>query len=69
MGGYGIFPKADFSEIYLKTWNNNGTTSIVKFKPVPITEVEDTNLLQRVNKLEEKMNTLLHNKEDKLNGF
>lgn len=33
IGGYGFFPKADLSEIYLKTWNNNGTTSIITFKP------------------------------------
>jgi hypothetical protein len=33
IGSYGIFPKADFSEIYIKSWNNNGTTSIVKFAP------------------------------------
>jgi hypothetical protein len=34
IGAYGVFPKADLSEIYIKTWNNNGTTSIVTFKPV-----------------------------------
>ena len=33
-GGYGIFPKADLSEVYIKMWNNNGTTSLVCFKPV-----------------------------------
>ena len=33
-GGYGVFPKADFSEVYIKMWNGNGTTSIVTFKPV-----------------------------------
>lgn len=33
-GGYGIFPKADLSEVYVKMWNNNGTTSLVCFKPV-----------------------------------
>ena len=33
MGGYGVFPKADLSEIYLKIWNNNGTTGVVKYKP------------------------------------
>ena len=34
IGGYGIFPKADLSEIFVKTWNNNGTTSIVKYAAV-----------------------------------
>jgi hypothetical protein len=33
IGGYGVFPKADLSEIYIKTWNNNGTTSILIYKP------------------------------------
>jgi hypothetical protein len=33
IGGYGVFPKADLSEIYIKTWNNNGTTSILTYKP------------------------------------
>ena len=23
VGGYSIFPKADFSEMYIKSWNNN----------------------------------------------
>ena len=26
LGGYGLFPKADLSEIYVKVWNNSGTT-------------------------------------------
>ena len=34
IGGYGIFPKADLSEIYIKTWNGNGTTNIMTFQPV-----------------------------------
>lgn len=29
IGSYGIFPKADLSEIYIKSWNNNGTTNII----------------------------------------
>ena len=28
------FPKNDFSELYVKTWNNNGTISTIVFKPV-----------------------------------
>ena len=34
IGGYGVFPKADLSEIYIKSWNNNGTTNVITFKPV-----------------------------------
>lgn len=33
IGSYGVFPKADFSEVYIKSWNPNGTTSIYCFKP------------------------------------
>lgn len=32
IGGYGIYPKADLSEIYIKSWNQNGTTSIITYK-------------------------------------
>lgn len=34
IGSYGVFPKADLSEIYVKSWNNNGTTNLMTFKPV-----------------------------------
>ena len=27
-GGYGVFPKADLSEVFVKVWNNNGTLKI-----------------------------------------
>ena len=65
IGGYGIFPKADLSEIYLKTWNNNGTTSIIKFKPDAVKPVSaaggnDYNeLLEKINSIEEKLDNLL----------
>lgn len=68
IGGYGIFPKADFSEVYIKSWNNNGTTSIITYKPV-ITEEktpeENINniLLERMNKLEEKIDTIILSKD------
>lgn len=32
IGGYGVYPKADLSEIYIKSWNPNGTTSIITYK-------------------------------------
>lgn len=62
MGGYGIFPKADFSEIYIKTWNQNGTTSIVTFQPVikqePQKEDYNVIILERIKALEEKIDAL-----------
>ena len=61
IGGYGIFPKADLSEIYIKTWNSNGTTQIVTFKP--FLQIEDKTqktdfsetLMNRIDSLENKI--------------
>lgn len=70
IGGYGIFPKADLSEIYIKSWNNNGTTSVITFKPI-IPEPQQagqTNsenneisnlLLQKIDLLENKLDMFL----------
>lgn len=66
-GGYGIYPKGDFSEIYIKTWNGDGTTRINKYQPVQITPEEevDTNalLVEKINSLEEKINSLIEHKQ------
>lgn len=67
IGGYGIFPKADLSEIYIKSWNNNGTTSILTFKPIVSAEeqiaIEDISNLDRViekiESLETKIDSLI----------
>lgn len=69
IGGYGIFPKADLSEIYIKSWNNNGTTSIITFKPtvqeepsvIPqqISNDEISKVLQKIELLENKLDMLL----------
>lgn len=67
IGGYGIFPKADLSEIYIKSWNNNGTTSVITFRPiVPEPSIaqrdngELTNLLlQKMEMLENKLDIFL----------
>lgn len=69
IGGYGVFPKADLSEVYIKSWNNNGTTSVITFKPVIPTEssVEtpsiDTTMnqvLEKLNQLETKLNEIVY---------
>lgn len=62
-GGYGVFPKADFSEIYVKTWNNNGTTQINVFRPVA-TEMENKKSTEKL--LMEKL-TQIENKLDAFN--
>lgn len=73
IGGYGVFPKADLSEIYIKTWNNNGTTSILTQKPqIPPKEETQTaivapkeettdKILERLNILENKIDNILVN--------
>ena len=84
IGGYGIFPKADLSEVYIKSWNNNGTTSIITFNPVPQPEQSEapqdntiTEILNKVNSLEVKIDNLFLakanennvKKETKTNGY
>lgn len=63
MGGYGVFPKADFSEVYIKSWNSNGTTNIVTYKPTfkETPKEDDTNtvLLDKMNQLEQKLDAIL----------
>lgn len=66
IGGYGIFPKADLSEIYIKSWNNNGTTSVITFRPVSpepqLAEIEDTVmnvLVQKIDVLNGKLDAIL----------
>ena len=68
IGSYGIFPKADLGEIYIKSWNNNGTTSITTFQPIKSTNTEQTSqsqqtdktdmLLQKITELEKKIDNL-----------
>lgn len=64
MGGYGIFPKADFKEIYLKYWKDNGTTEILTFKPteqkICMTEQEQAikTILEKIDSMEQKINIL-----------
>lgn len=63
-GGYGVFPKADLSELYIKSWNNDGTTKIITFKPVveePELDPVDTNkiILDKITEIENKLNSLI----------
>lgn len=67
-GGFGVFPKGDLSEIYVKSWNNNGTTQINTYKPVPVEETKEAKeissrdeLLEKINALNEKLDALMNN--------
>ena len=62
-GSFSVFPKGDFGEIYLKTWNNNGTTQIITYKPVVEEEIkkEEPNLiLEKINNIENQLTDLLN---------
>lgn len=66
-GGFGVFPKGDLSEIYIKSWNNNGTTQINTYKPVPIEETKEVKdnslrdeLLTKITALNEKLDALMN---------
>ena len=64
-GGYGVFPKADMSEVYIKTWTNNGTTNTITYKPVVTEEQieEDKNnlnvILNKIVEIENKIDSIL----------
>lgn len=65
-GGYSVFPKADLSEIYIKTWTQEGATRIIKFKPFveePKEEVTMNTLLERISAIETKLNEMTAPKE------
>lgn len=66
-GGFGVFPKGDLSEIYVKSWNNNGTTQINTYKPIPAEETKEVKeissrdeLLEKINALNEKLDALMN---------
>jgi len=68
-GGYGVFPKADLSDIYVKVWNN-GATEIIDYKPCSSVQnntnsIESNNtintLVTKIDKLEQKIDGLLDN--------
>ena len=57
-GGFGVFPKGDLSEIYVKSWNNNGTTQIHTYRPVPVEETKEVKEIPSQNELLEKIDAL-----------
>lgn len=68
IGGFGVFPKADLSEIYIKSWNPNGTTSVLSYRPVlqqqqtQQAQIEDNStqqILERISALENKIDAAL----------
>ena len=75
-GGYSVFPKADLSEIYIKTWTQEGSTKIIKFRPYveePKEEITMDTLLERITAIEKKLDGIAApekpRKEMKLNAY
>lgn len=75
-GGYSVFPKADLSEIYIKTWTQEGSTKIIKFRPYveePKEEITMDTLLERISAIEKKLDAMATpekpRKEMKLNAY
>ena len=75
-GGYSVFPKADLSEIYIKTWTQEGSTKIIKFRPYveePKEEITMDTLLERISAIEKKLDEIATpekpRKEMKLNAY
>lgn len=61
-GSFGIFPKGDFSEVYIKSWNSNGTTQINTYRPVQTEEPQETKeneLIKKINDLNEKIDKMM----------
>lgn len=61
-GGFGVFPKGDLSEIYIKSWNSNGTTQINTYRPVPAEEIKEVDphkeLIEKIDELSKKIDAL-----------
>ena len=66
VGGYGVFPRADMGEIYIKTWSQDGTTQITTYRPVPPPQpsapAPDLNeqVLERLGALENKIDSIMN---------
>lgn len=65
-GNPAVFPKNDFTEIYLKSWTPNGTIQTIVYKPVqPENQSEATNIPQMdFNALNEDVRALREDIKD-----
>ena len=73
-GGFGVFPKGDLSEVYIKSWNNNGTTQINTYKLIPYKENKENKenfsnneLLEKINILNQKLDLLMNTNSNQQN--
>lgn len=65
VGSYGIFPKTDFSEIYVKHWTPEGTTKVDVYQPNSMSveevqpEISLKDIQAQVSNLTEKVDSLV----------
>lgn len=64
LGSFGVFLKADFQEIYLKSWNQDGTVNFIKYRPTKEVKINNENtsiekLSQKIDEIEQKLDAVL----------
>lgn len=58
-GSVSLFPQADYSAIYAKTWTKDGTIATVKFIPEqPQTEPQKSPLEERLDRIDQRFDKL-----------
>ena len=71
IGGYGVFPKGDFTEIYIKSWNQDGTSKIIIYRPyIPPEPVQQKDQMEEVLKRLDNLENLLkeNGKKEKISN-
>lgn len=59
-GSYAVFPRADMKEIYIKTWNSNGTTDTITYVPViEPPEQKSTQIFAQTSESDNLVNSLI----------
>ena len=64
IGQSGIYPKADGTAVYIKTWNNDGTTNVSEYQKISIEDNSNkheellTNIFSCLDELNKKIDKL-----------
>ena len=65
-GSVSLFPQADYSAIYAKTWTKDGTIATMKFIPEKQEPAPTPNFLEeKINKIDKRISSL----ENRMNKF
>jgi hypothetical protein len=57
-GSFAVFPRQDLSEIYVKSWNPDGTIKTLTFRPTESSASVEINVEEQINALIAKVNDL-----------